>query len=109
MLPPLQPWVFYDLVIEFAIIWPGATQGRMIHTFLQRREGIDPVTYPSPKMEAVLSRTLGIPIFQKQVMQIAMVAAGFSAGEADQLRRAMAAWKRKGGLEQFEEKRMTSG
>ena len=107
MLPRLQPRVFYDLVIEVAIIRPGPIQGGMIHPFLRRREGIDPVTYPSPEMEAVLSRTLGIPIFQEQVMQIAMVAAGFSAGEADQLRRAMAAWKRKGGLEQFEERLMT--
>ncbi len=106
MLPRLQPRVFYDLVIEVAIIRPGPIQGGMIHPFLRRREGIDPVTYPSPEIEAVLSRTLGIPIFQEQVMQIAMVAAGFSAGEADQLRRAMAAWKRKGGLEQFEEKLM---
>ncbi len=106
MLPRLRPRVFYDLVIEVAIIRPGPIQGGMIHPFLRRREGIDPITYPSPEMEAVLSRTLGIPIFQEQVMQIAMVAAGFSAGEADQLRRAMAAWKRKGGLEQFEEKLM---
>lgn len=107
MLPRLQPRVFYDLVIEVAIIRPGPIQGGMIHPFLRRREGLDPVTYPSPEMEAVLSRTLGIPIFQEQVMQIAMVAAGFSAGEADRLRRAMAAWKRKGGLEQFEDKLMS--
>jgi len=107
MLPRLQPRVFYDLVIEVAIIRPGPIQGGMIHPYLRRRQGVDPVTYPSVEMEAVLSRTLGIPIFQEQVMQIAMVAAGFSAGEADQLRRAMAAWKRKGGLEQFEEKLMT--
>jgi error-prone DNA polymerase len=106
MLPRLQPRTFYDLVIEVAIIRPGPIQGGMIHPFLRRREGVDPVTYPSPAMETVLSRTLGIPIFQEQVMQIAMVAAGFSAGEADRLRRAMAAWKRKGGLEQFEEKLM---
>ena len=106
MLPRLQPRVFYDLVIEVAIIRPGPIQGGMIQPFLRRREGIDPVSYPSAEMEAVLSRTLGIPIFQEQVMQIAMVAGGFSAGEADQLRRAMAAWKRKGGLEQFEEKLM---
>lgn len=106
MLPRLQPRCFYDLVIEVAIIRPGPIQGGMIHPYLRRRQGIDPVTYPSPQMEAVLSRTLGIPIFQEQVMQIAMVAAGFSAGEADRLRRAMAAWKRKGGLEQFEDKLM---
>lgn len=107
MLPRLQPREFYDLVIEVAIIRPGPIQGGMIHPYLRRRQGIDPVEYPSPQMESVLSRTLGIPIFQEQVMQIAMVAAGFSAGEADRLRRAMAAWKRKGGLEQFEYKLMS--
>jgi error-prone DNA polymerase len=94
-------------VIEVAIIRPGPIQGGMIHPYLRRRAGTDPVTYPSKEIEGVLSRTLGIPIFQEQVMQIAMVAAGFSAGEADQLRRAMAAWKRKGGLEKFEDKLMT--
>jgi len=107
MLPRLQPREFYDLVIEVAIIRPGPIQGGMIQPYLRRRQGLDPVSYPSPAMEAVLSRTLGIPIFQEQVMQIAMVAAGFSAGEADQLRRAMAAWKRKGNLGQFEEKLMS--
>lgn len=104
MLPRMQPRQFYDLVIEVAIIRPGPIQGGMIQPYLARRDGSEPVTYPSPEMEAVLSRTLGIPIFQEQVMQIAMVAAGFTAGEADQLRRAMAAWKRKGGLEPFEDK-----
>lgn len=107
MLPRMQPRQFYDLVIEVAIIRPGPIQGGMIQPYLRRRQGLDLVSYPSPAMEAVLSRTLGIPIFQEQVMQIAMVAAGFSAGEADQLRRSMAAWKRKGGLEQFEEKLMS--
>jgi len=107
MLPRLRPRTFYDLVIEVAIIRPGPIQGGMIHPYLRRRAGTDPVTYPSKEIEGVLSRTLGIPIFQEQVMQIAMVAAGFSAGEADQLRRAMAAWKRKGGLEKFEDKLMT--
>jgi error-prone DNA polymerase len=106
MLPRLRPRQFYDLVIEVAIIRPGPIQGGMIHPYLRRREGKEAVTYPSPEMKAVLSRTLGIPIFQEQVMQIAMVAAGFTAGEADRLRRAMAAWKRKGGLEQFEDKLM---
>lgn len=106
MLPRMRPRTFYDLVIEVAIIRPGPIQGGMIHPYLRRREGTDPVSYPSKEMESVLSRTLGIPIFQEQVMQIAMVAAGFSAGEADQLRRAMAAWKRKGGLEHFEGKLM---
>ena len=106
MLPRMKPRTFYDLVIEVAIIRPGPIQGGMIHPYLRRREGADPVSYESPEMESVLSRTLGIPIFQEQVMQIAMVAAGFTAGEADQLRRAMAAWKRKGGLEKFEAKLM---
>ncbi|MYM73544.1 DNA polymerase III subunit alpha [Duganella sp. FT134W] len=106
MLPRLRPRTFYDLVIEVAIIRPGPIQGGMIHPYLRRRNGTDPVTYPSAAIQGVLERTLGIPIFQEQVMQIAMVAAGFSAGEADQLRRAMAAWKRKGGLEQFEDKLM---
>jgi error-prone DNA polymerase len=104
MLPRLRPRTFYDLVIEVAIIRPGPIQGGMIHPYLRRREGADPVVYPSQAMESVLARTLGIPIFQEQVMQIAMVAAGFTAGQADALRRAMAAWKRKGGLEQFEDK-----
>ncbi|MCU6501954.1 error-prone DNA polymerase [Rugamonas sp. A1-17] len=107
MLPRMKPRTFYDLVIEVAIIRPGPIQGGMIHPYLRRREGTDPVVYPSKEMESVLSRTLGIPIFQEQVMQIAMVAAGFTPGEADQLRRAMAAWKRKGGLEHFETKLMT--
>lgn len=107
MLPRMRPRTFYDLVIEVAIIRPGPIQGGMIHPFLRRREGADPVEYPSQEMESVLSRTLGIPIFQEQVMQIAMVAAGFTAGQADALRRAMASWKKKGGLEQFEEKLMS--
>jgi error-prone DNA polymerase len=108
MLPRLRPRTFYDLVIEVALIRPGPIQGGMVHPYLRRRNGTDPVTYPSPEIKGVLERTLGIPIFQEQVMQIAMVAAGFSAGEADQLRRAMAAWKRKGGLEKFEDK-LTTG
>jgi error-prone DNA polymerase len=107
MLPRMKPRTYYDLVIEVAIIRPGPIQGGMIQPYLRRREGKDRVTYPSEAMEAVLSRTLGIPIFQEQVMQIAMVAAGFSAGEADRLRRAMAAWKKRGNLQQFEEKLMT--
>ena len=104
MLPRMKPRTFYDLVIEVAIIRPGPIQGGMIHPYLRRRQGLEPVTYPSPAIEQALSRTLGVPIFQEQVMQIAMLAGGFSAGEADQLRRAMAAWKRKGGLEKFEGK-----
>ena len=101
MLPRLQPRTFYDLVVEVAIVRPGPVQGGMVHPYLRRRQGKEPVTYPSPEMEKALSRTLGVPIFQEQVMQVAMLAAGFSAGEADQLRRAMAAWKRKGGLERY--------
>jgi error-prone DNA polymerase len=91
-----------------AIIRPGPIQGDMVHPYLRRRGGLEPVSYPSAEVEGVLQRTLGVPIFQEQVMQLAIVAAGFTAGEADQLRRAMAAWKRKGGLGHFEE-RLTSG
>ncbi|MBW5287234.1 error-prone DNA polymerase [Burkholderia gladioli] len=101
MLPRLQPRCFYDLVIEVAIVRPGPVQGGMVHPFLRRRQGLEPVTFPSPDVEKALKRTLGVPIFQEQVMQVAMLAAGFSAGEADQLRRAMAAWKRNGGLEPY--------
>jgi error-prone DNA polymerase len=102
MLPRLKPRNFYDLVIEVAIVRPGPIQGGMVHPYLRRRQGLEPVTYPSEAVRAVLERTLGVPIFQEQVMQLAMVAAGFSPGEADQLRRSMAAWRRKGGLEHFE-------
>jgi DNA polymerase III alpha subunit len=102
MLPRLRPRNFYDLVIEVAIVRPGPIQGEMVHPYLRRRSGEEPVTYPSEKVQAVLQRTLGVPIFQEQVMQLAIVAAGFTPGEADRLRRAMAAWKRKGGLEPFQ-------
>jgi error-prone DNA polymerase len=98
MLPRLRPQCFYDLVVEVAIVRPGPVQGGMVHPYLRRRQGLEPVTYPGPAVETALARTLGVPIFQEQVMQVAMLAAGFSAGEADQLRRAMAAWRRKGGL-----------
>jgi error-prone DNA polymerase len=104
MLPRLKPANFYDLVIEVAIVRPGPIQGGMVHPYLRRRQGIEPVNYPSAAVQAVLERTLGVPIFQEQVMQLAMAAAGFTPGEADQLRRSMAAWKKKGGLEPFEEK-----
>ncbi len=104
MLPRLRPRTDYDLVIEVAIIRPGPIQGDMVHPYLRRRNRLEPVTYPSPEVEGVLERTLGVPIFQEQVMQLAIVAAGFSPGEADSLRRAMAAWKRKGGLGHFEER-----
>jgi len=108
MLPRLKPATFYDLVIEVAIVRPGPIQGGMVHPYLRRKQGQEPVTYPSPDVRLVLQRTLGVPIFQEQVMQLAMVAAGFTAGEADQLRRAMAAWKQKGGLGHFE-RRLKAG
>jgi len=104
MLPRLRPRNFYDLVIEVAIVRPGPIQGDMVHPYLRRRSGEEPVTYPSAAVEGVLRRTLGVPIFQEQVMQLAIVAAGFTPGEADQLRRAMAAWKRQGGLGHFGER-----
>jgi error-prone DNA polymerase len=108
MLPRLRPKNYYDLVIEVAIVRPGPIQGGMVHPYLRRRQGIDPVTYPSDAVRGVLERTLGVPIFQEQVMQLAVVAAGFTPGESDHLRRSMAAWKRKGGLEHFE-KRLVDG
>ncbi|HEY5666400.1 MAG TPA: error-prone DNA polymerase, partial [Gammaproteobacteria bacterium] len=98
MLPRLRPRCYYDLVIEVAIIRPGPIQGDMVHPYLRRRNGEEAVSYPSEAVRGVLERTLGVPIFQEQVMQLAIVAAGFTPGEADQLRRAMAAWKRRGGL-----------
>jgi len=104
MLPRLKPENFYDLVIEVAIVRPGPIQGGMVHPYLRRRQGLDPVSYPSAAVKSVLERTLGIPIFQEQVMQLAVVAAGFTPGEADGLRRSMAAWKRKGGLEHLEQR-----
>jgi error-prone DNA polymerase len=108
MLPRLKPTCFYDLVVQVAIVRPGPIQGGMVHPYLQRRQGLAPVTYPSAALKEALGRTLGVPIFQEQVMQIAMLAAGFSADEADQLRRSMAAWKRKGGVHKFYE-RIVSG
>ena len=107
MLPRLKPRCFYDLVIEVAIIRPGPIQGGMVHPYLQRRADPAAVSYPSPALAEVLRRTLGVPIFQEQVMQIAVAAANFTAGEADQLRRSMAAWKRRGGLEPFRERLLT--
>ncbi len=102
MLPRLAPKCFYDLVVEVAIVRPGPIQGGMVHPYLRRRQGLEPVVYPRDEIRPALERTLGVPIFQEQVMQIAMLAAGFSGGEADGLRRAMAAWRRRGGLEPFE-------
>jgi error-prone DNA polymerase len=104
MLPRLAPREYYDLVIEVAIIRPGPIQGDMVHPYLRRRNNEEPVSYPSKEVEQVLKRTLGVPIFQEQVMQLAIVAAGFSPGEADQLRRAMAAWRRRGDLGLFEDR-----
>ena len=104
MLPRLKPENFYDLVIEVAIVRPGPIQGNMVHPYLRRRQGLEPVSYSSEGVRRVLERTLGVPIFQEQVIELAMVAAGFSGGEADRLRRAMAAWRRRGGLEHFEQK-----
>ena len=102
MLPRLKPACFYDLVIEVAIVRPGPIQGKMVHPYLRRRQGLEPVTYPSPDVRGVLARTLGVPIFQEQVIKLAVVAAGFTPGEADQLRRAMATFRRRGGMEQFQ-------
>jgi error-prone DNA polymerase len=104
MLPRLRPASYYDLVIEVAIVRPGPIQGGMVHPYLRRRRKLEPVTYPSPEVERVLKRTLGVPIFQEQVMELAMVAAGFTPGEADRLRRSMAAWRRSGSMDQFEQK-----
>jgi len=115
MLPRLQPRCFYDLVIEVAIVRPGPIQGNMVHPYLRRRKNIEPADYPQSKFEReagaqssqvkeVLERTLGVPIFQEQVMKLIQVIAGFTPGEADQLRRAMAAWKRRGGLEKFHDR-----
>jgi error-prone DNA polymerase len=104
MLPRLRPRQFYDLVIEVAIVRPGPIQGGMVHPYLRRRQGLEAITYPSREVRAVLERTLGVPIFQEQVMKIAMAAAGFTAGQADELRRSMAAWRRKGGIDQFRRK-----
>ena len=106
MLPRLKPRCFYDLVIEIAIVRPGPIQGEMVHPYLRRRSGQEPVTYPGAEVKKILQRTLGVPIFQEQVMKLAVVAAGFTPGEADQLRRSMAAWRRRGGLEKFQHKLM---
>ena len=101
MLPRLKPRCFYDLVVQVAIVRPGPIQGGMVHPYLRARANPQAVQYASPALEEVLKRTLGVPIFQEQVMQIAMAAANFSGGEADSLRRSMAAWKRKGGVQHF--------
>ncbi len=104
MLPRLKPRSFYDLVIEVAIVRPGPIQGGMVHPYLRRRSGEEQVTYPSPAIREVLKRTLGVPLFQEQAMRLAVVAAGFTPGEADQLRRAMGAWRRNGDITRFRTK-----
>ena len=104
MLPRLKPAHFYDLVIEVAIVRPGPIQGDMVHPYLRRRQGLEPVSYPSKALEAVLSKTLGVPLFQEQAMKIAIVAAGFTPAEADKLRRAMATFKRVGTIGTFQRK-----
>src|SRR5687767_4750892 len=108
MLPRLRPKCFYDLVIEVAIVRPGPIQGDMVHPYLRRRNGQEKITYPNERVEKVLKKTLGVPLFQEQAMSLAIVAAGFTPGEADQLRRAIAAWKTKGNqIEQFGERLMS--
>jgi len=104
MLPRLRPANYYDLVIEVAIVRPGPIQGDMVHPYLRRRQGIEEVSYPSPELEAVLSKTLGVPLFQEQAMKIAIVGAGFTPSEADRLRRAMATFRRVGTIQTFQEK-----
>ena len=104
MLPRLKPKEFYDLVIEVAIVRPGPIQGDMVHPYLRRRQGLEPVSYPSKELEAVLDKTLGVPLFQEQAMKIAIVAGGFTPGEADKLRRAMATFKRTGTIGTFRAK-----
>lgn len=106
MLPRLKPKTFYDIAIEVAIVRPGPIQGQMVHPYLRRRQGLEPITYPGKAVESVLSRTLGVPLFQEQVIELAMVAADFSAGEADLLRRAMGSWRKRGELEHYQQKLM---
>ncbi|HVX83768.1 MAG TPA: error-prone DNA polymerase [Phycisphaerae bacterium] len=109
MLPRLKPRRFYDLVIEVAIVRPGPIQGGMVHPYLRRRNGEEEFRYPNPQIEAVLGKTLGVPLFQEQAMKLAIVAGGFTPGEADKLRRAMAAWKRKGNLIHLFGQKMIAG
>ena len=104
MLPRLKPESFYDLVIEVAIVRPGPIQGDMVHPYLRRRQGLEEVAYPSSELEAVLKKTLGVPLFQEQAMKIAIVAAGFTPSEADRLRRAMATFRRVGTIQTFKDK-----
>src|SRR5258705_8080510 len=104
MLPRLKPRTFYDLVIEVAIVRPGPIQGEMVHPYLRRRNGEEPVEYPSKELEEILGRTLGVPLFQEQAMKIAIVAAGFTGSDADLLRRSMGTFKLQGLVSQFQEK-----
>lgn len=104
MLPRMKPRTFYDLVIEVAIVRPGPIQGDMVHPYLRRREGKEPVVFPKPELEKVLGKTLGVPLFQEQAMRVAIECAGFTPGEADQLRRAMATFKFTGGVSKFKDK-----
>ncbi len=104
MLPRLKPKTFYDLVIEVAIVRPGPIQGDMVHPYLRRRKGLEPVRYPSQELRGVLKKTLGVPLFQEQAMKISIVAAGFAPAEADQLRRAMASFRNHGAVHRFRDK-----
>jgi len=104
MLPRLRPTTFYDLVVQVAIVRPGPIQGDMVHPYLRRREGKEPVHYPKPELERVLGKTLGVPLFQEQAMQVAIHCAGFTPGEADQLRRSMSTFKVTGGVSHFRDK-----
>ena len=104
MLPRLKPVTFYDLVIQVAIVRPGPIQGDMVHPYLRRRDGLEPVSYPKPELERVLGKTLGVPLFQEQAMQVAIACAGFTPSEADQLRRSMATFKMTGGVSEFHDK-----
>jgi len=104
MLPRIKPRTFYDLVIEVAIVRPGPIQGDMVHPYLRRREGIEPVDYHKPELERVLGKTLGVPLFQEQAMRVAIECAGFTPSEADQLRRSMATFKHTGGVSKFRDK-----
>jgi error-prone DNA polymerase len=104
MLPRIKPKTFYDLVIEVAIVRPGPIQGDMVHPYLRRREGVEPVEYPKPELKKVLGKTFGVPLFQEQAMRVAIECAGFTAGEADQLRRSMATFKHTGGVSKFRDK-----
>src|SRR5690606_15479988 len=103
MLPRLRPRKFYDLVVEVAIVRPGPIQGDMVHPYLRRRDGKEPIDIPSPELEAVLKNTYGVPLFQEQAMRIAIVGAGFTAEKADRLRRAMATFRQNGTIHQFED------